>query len=86
MRLPLKSSVQKHSNTEEIQKRFRAAGLSVTDWAKANNFDRNLVYRVIHGRMKGHRGEAHRIAVALGLKAEVEKVDPRNFKPLQART
>jgi len=56
---------------EEILAAFDAAGLSVTDWAKAHNFRRQDVYALLSGRTTGRRGEAHRIAIALGLKPGV---------------
>ena len=56
---------------EVIRKAFDAAGLTVSEWAKTQGFKRENVYSVLAGRTKGRRGEAHRIAQALGLKAEV---------------
>lgn len=47
---------------------FYLEGKSVADWARENNFRRDLVYAVLSGRSKANRGESHRIAVRLGLK------------------
>ena len=55
---------------EDIRKAFDAAGLTVSGWADTKGFRRESVYAVLAGRTKGRRGEAHRIAQALGLKAE----------------
>jgi gp16 family phage-associated protein len=85
MSTTLKSSVAAHPHTKQILERFRAAGLTVTEWAKANGFRRDTAYKVIHGSVQAYRGESHAIAVALGLKPQVEKADPRSFKPLRAR-
>lgn len=53
----------------DVRQAFSEAGLVVSDWADAHGFRRESVYAVLSGRSKGRRGEAHRIAVALGLKA-----------------
>lgn len=55
-------------SAEEIRKRFDAAGVSVSDWAQANGLERQVVYALLAGRTRGRRGEAHRAAVALGMK------------------
>ncbi|MFZ5567845.1 MAG: DNA-binding protein [Pseudomonadota bacterium] len=47
---------------------FEAAGVSISDWAQTNGFKRDLVYSLLAGRIRGSRGDAHRAAVALGLK------------------
>lgn len=63
----------KHTRTrEEVLAAFEAQGLSVTEWAAAHGFRREDVYAVLGGRTRGRRGEAHRIAVALGIKPSVE--------------
>jgi gp16 family phage-associated protein len=51
-----------------VRDRFREDGATVADWADAHGFSRESVYAVLSGRSKGDRGEAHKIAVALGLK------------------
>jgi gp16 family phage-associated protein len=53
-----------------VKTRFLAEGVSIAEWSRANGFSLKLVYRVLSGRVKGTRGQAHKIAVALGLKAE----------------
>lgn len=52
----------------EARERFRAAGESISDWAAARGFNRALVYQVLGGRVKGDRGVAHEISVALSIK------------------
>ncbi|WP_343639849.1 DNA-binding protein [Roseateles sp.] len=47
---------------------FFARGEQISTWAEKHGFSKDLVYSVLAGRAKGHRGQAHRIAVALGLK------------------
>ena len=58
-----------------IRQSFEDAGVSVSEWAAQHGFRRESVYAVLSGRSKARRGEAHRIAVALGLKS-VPKVSP----------
>lgn len=48
--------------------RLRAEGKTVTAWAKENGYPVQAVRSVIYGHNKGHYGQAHKIAVALGLK------------------
>jgi gp16 family phage-associated protein len=57
-----------------VKARFEAEGVSIAAWAKANGFTVKTVYRVLDGDLKCTRGEAHRVAVALGLKKEPSKL------------
>ena len=68
---------------EQVRQQFKDAGISVAEWARANGFTRVTVVDVLHGRTVGHRGEGHRVAVALGLKQGVV-VDVKKFKPAPA--
>lgn len=54
---------------EDVRKAFDSSGITVSDWAAARGFRRENVYAVLSGRTKGRRGQAHRIAKALGLKS-----------------
>ena len=69
MSVPLRSP-------EELRRLFEARGDSVTDWARARGFKRETVYSLLRGRSRGRRGEAHRAAVALGLKAPAPEDEP----------
>lgn len=53
---------------EEVREAFRDSGISITQWAISNGFSPNLVFEVLSGRKKAIRGQAHQIAVKLGLK------------------
>lgn len=53
----------------DVRRLFVDNGVSITEWATAHGFRREVVYGVLSGRLRGHRGEAHKIAVALRLKA-----------------
>ena len=59
---------QKTKTPEQVKQGFRNAGITVTQWAEEHNFPPNAVYQVLNGFSKGHYGQAHQIAVALGLK------------------
>lgn len=58
---------------ENIKKDFELRGEVISDWAEREGFDKRNVYAVISGRNRGIRGEAHKIAVRLGLKPDPEK-------------
>lgn len=58
---------------DAVKRRFYNEGITVTEWARANDFDVNLVYGVLSGRSRAQRGESHRIAIALGLKKNEEE-------------
>ena len=49
-------------------------GLSIAAFARRHGLKYATVYQVLHGQKKGLRGEAHRAAVLLGLKAGVIEV------------
>lgn len=61
-------------SSEQVKKRFRQQGITFTEWAAANGYTRNEVYRVLNGQAKAHYGKAHEIAVKLGLKSAPEKL------------
>jgi len=61
-------------SAEQIKRSFQQRGITFTDWAAANGYTRNEVYRVLNGQAKAHYGKAHDIAVKLGLKADPEKL------------
>lgn len=76
----VKITVQTQVKTrEEVIAAFAARGVCVSEWAKQHGFRRENVYSVLAGRTRGRRGEAHAVAIALGLKAglvEDEEVAP----------
>ncbi|WP_035852072.1 hypothetical protein [Deefgea rivuli] len=57
-------------SAEEARKMLQAHGLRISSWADANGFQRAHVYALLEGRARGTSGEAHKIAIALGMKAE----------------
>lgn len=63
-------------NADQARAELKAKGISITQWAIANRFSPNLVFEVLGGRKKCVRGQAHEIAIKLGLKAGEICVDP----------
>lgn len=53
---------------DQVKHQFRQRGETFTDWAKRHGYKRSAVYRVLNGQEKGFYGQAHEIAVKLGLK------------------
>lgn len=53
---------------EQARNEFRRTGTSIRAWCRANGFSVPNTYQVLSGRNTGERGEAHRIAVMLGIK------------------
>lgn len=64
---------------QQIKAQFRERGESVGAWADANGFPRDVVYRVINGRTPAWRGQPHKVAVALGLKAAPKQSEKTGF-------
>lgn len=59
---------------DQVRGRLRAKGKTLTQWAREHGYPRDAVYRVLGGQYKGNFGQAHNIAVDLGLK--VPDVEP----------
>lgn len=56
---------------QQVRDEFARQGQTARGWAKANGFHESTVYEVLAGRKKCLRGEAHKVAVVLGLKQGV---------------
>ena len=52
----------------QVRQAFIEDGVTVTEWAAKHGYSRQAVYAALNGRARGLRGEAHRVAVALGLR------------------
>ena len=69
----------------DVRQDFFARGETVTGWASRHGFEPHAVYAVLSGRTVGRRGAAHRIAVALGIKAapdlRTEPIEPASQAP-----
>lgn len=55
--------------SEQVRADFRQNGVTVNAWAKKHGFRPQAVSLVINGKLKCYYGNAHKIAVLLGLKA-----------------
>lgn len=66
----------------QIRRSFEERGISVTAWATAQGFPVSVVYALLAGRTRGLRGNAHRAAVALGLKADPAISDRASSRPI----
>lgn len=52
----------------EVKRRLQAEGMSIAEWSRKHGFSQKLVYCVLDGSVQRLRGQAHQIAVAIGLK------------------
>lgn len=52
----------------QVKSKFKREGITITQWAKKNGYDRHRVYLVLNGQNKALYGEGHEIAVKLGMK------------------
>ena len=53
---------------EAVRAEFNRRGKTIADWSRENSCNAEIVRGVLLGRLKGTRGEAHKVAVLLGLK------------------
>lgn len=63
----------------QVNAEFARNGVSKAEWARAHKVSRAVVYQVLAGKKKGLRGEAHKVAVLLGLKAGALGVTPSDM-------
>lgn len=49
------------------------SGESIAEWSRRNNLDLQMTGHVLRGSLKATRGEAYRVAVALGLRKKAAK-------------
>ncbi|WP_083280671.1 DNA-binding protein [Pseudomonas sp. NBRC 111126] len=54
---------------QEARARLARQGISAKDWAFQHGLNPSTVYAVLNGQKKCLRGESHRAAVLLGIKA-----------------
>lgn len=52
----------------EVKVEMQRRGDTAADWARRHRVSVDLVRGVLSGRVKGRNGEAHKIAVLLGIK------------------
>lgn len=65
---------------EQARAALDRKGMSLAQFARLHGLNKNLVSDLLNGRKKGHRGEAHRAAVLLGIK-EGEAASPSSPTP-----
>lgn len=53
---------------EQVKQRFQQRGKTIKSWAIENGYHPVVVYNVLNGLSRAHRGKTHDIAVKLGLK------------------
>ncbi len=53
---------------EQARAALDRKGVSIAEFCRKHELNRNLVSDLLNGRKKGRRGEAHRAAVLLGIK------------------
>lgn len=53
---------------EAVREELERRGESIAAWARKHSVSAELTRGVLLGRVKGKRGEAHKIAVLLGIK------------------
>jgi gp16 family phage-associated protein len=58
---------------QQAKDEFIAKGECPAHWADQHGFSRSLTYQVLNGRSAMRRGEAHQIAVKLGIKPDPVK-------------
>ena len=59
------------AKADAIRQEFARRGVSISEWARAHGYSKQLVYQVLAGRKRCIRGQCHEIAVRLGLKTGV---------------
>jgi gp16 family phage-associated protein len=71
---------------DQVRETMRLAGVTLTQWAEQRGYRREAVYRVLSGRDKAHYGQAHDIAVALGLKCPLgQSIGSLSVRNLQSQ-
>ena len=66
---------------EEVRAGFFARGETIKEWSEKRGFPYHIVRSVISGQRRCARGEAHKIAVELGLKKGVHLVQNGSDAP-----
>ena len=53
---------------EQARAALDRRGISIAEFSRKHDLNKNLVSDLLNGRVKGRHGEAHRAAVLLGIK------------------
>lgn len=54
----------------QARKWLEANGINVSEWCRVRGISRYAVADLLRGKSKGYRGDAHKAAVALGMKPD----------------
>lgn len=54
--------------SDQAREKLDRIGMSIAEFCRRHDLNKNLVSDLLNGRKKGRRGEAHRAAVLLGIK------------------
>lgn len=54
---------------QQVREDLDRQGISIAEFARTHDLDLRAVYLVLSGRNKGRRGDAHKAAVVMGVKA-----------------
>jgi gp16 family phage-associated protein len=68
-----RKATMKTKTIPEFKAELQLQGITAVEWAEKHNFPAWAVYRVMAGMNKGHRGRAHKIAVAMGVKPDLQQ-------------
>lgn len=72
---------------DEVRAEFERKGISIAEWSRVHGVNRQLVYEILSAnpRRSCTRGDSHRIAVLLGIKAGelAEGVSSMNAVPMK---
>lgn len=58
----------------EVRAWLRANGITLGQFCEKHGFNRLTASDLLRGRRKGYYGEAHRVAVALGMKRDPKEI------------
>jgi gp16 family phage-associated protein len=67
------STTKQVKTPEQVKADFLANGLTISEWARRNNYKPREVSLVLNGQNKGRYGKGHAIAVALGIKPSTQQ-------------
>ena len=70
--------------SSDVRSIFESNGISVAQWSREHGFQSALVYRVLNGGAKCRRGETHKIAIALGIKAPASQEQQQLLENLKS--
>jgi len=59
----------------QARKWIEANGITIAKWSEEHGFSKFAVVDLLRGRRKGLRGDAHRAAIALGMKPNPRDVE-----------